>query len=486
MVAVDAKAPGGIPQSDPMNERHELAPFFTPDCLAILGSFRENYFGGFVVVKSLLEAGYAGRIYPVNPGYQTVLGTTVYPSLESLPEVPDLVLIMINARAVPAVLESCGDKGVRAVVVVADGFAERDRDGALLQEEILSIARDRRIRIIGPNTAGLVNPAAGFNPCPYDAGYYRLKPGPIAVCSQTGMINPQAFPYLDLTFGVSKICDLGNKSDVDECDLLPYLGEDEQTGVISLYVESVRDGRRFMQAAREVTPKKPVLVLKLGRTEAGAKASASHTGSMAVDDRIFEAAARQAGLLRLDTFRELFEIPKIFASQPLPNGNRLAIMSYTGGIGVLATDESPRYGLQPARASQDTRAALEDLFPGLGTIPIDLGPMMAAVKDHFALYPSILRTLVKDEGVDALFNVLWTGAGEDKLRWYLEAYESIRDSCSTPIATWIYGPRSPLNRELARRVEGLGFPVFEEPETCIKALGLAYQYTRVQARKRVR
>ena len=331
-----------------MNEKQDLSRFFSPACVAILGSFKENYFGGFAVVKSLLEAGYEGRIYPVNPGYETVLGRRVYPSLDALPETPDLVLIMINARAVPAVLESCGDRGVKAVVVVADGFAERDREGALLQEEIVAIARDRGIRIIGPNTAGVVNPAVGFNPCPYDAGYYRLKPGPIAVCSQTGMVNPQAFPYLDLTFGVSKICDLGNKSDVNECDILPYLGEDEQTGVISLYLESVRDGARFMRVAREVTSRKPVLVLKLGRTAAGAKASASHTGSLAVDDRIFDGAARQAGLLRLDTFKELFELPKIFAS-PAPAPREPA-----GDHELYGWNRCPGYGrVPPIRPSTD-------------------------------------------------------------------------------------------------------------------------------------
>ena len=188
----------------------ELSFFFEPERIAVIGSFREGFFGGYVVVKSLLNAGYTGQIYPINPAYEEILGLKVYPSVTQVPEKIDLAIIMINAQAVPSVIEDCGDKGIRAIIVVSDGFAERNQEGSRLQNEIVNIARQRGMRIIGPNTAGIVNTTNGFNPCPYDAGYYKLRKGPVAICSQTGMTNPQAFPYPYLHVGISKICDFGN------------------------------------------------------------------------------------------------------------------------------------------------------------------------------------------------------------------------------------------------------------------------------------
>ena len=290
-----------------------LDAFFEPGSIAIIGSFREGGFGGYVVVKSLVEAGYEGKIFPVNPGYREVLQFKVYPSLSDIGEQVDLALVMINARNVVGIIEECGRNRIGSVVVVADGFAEKDEQGARLQTELVEAARRWGVRVIGPNTAGIVNSANGLNPCPYDAGYYRFKKGPVTICSQTGMINPQAYAYPDLGFGINKICDLGNKCDVDECDMLEYLENDDSTGVISIYLESIRDGKRFLEVARRVSLKKPVLALKVGTTSAGAQASASHTGSLAVDDAVFGAACSQAGLLRIDKFSELFELPKVFA-----------------------------------------------------------------------------------------------------------------------------------------------------------------------------
>lgn len=461
---------------DAVPAKQILRAFFEPRRVGIIGSFRDGFFGGYTVVKSLLHAGYKGEIYPVNPGYEAVLGLKVYPSLKDVPARPDVVLIMINARAVGRVLEECGSRGIRAAIVVADGFAERDRDGARLQEEMGAIAGKNGIRIIGPNTAGIVNTENGFNPSPYDAGYYRIHQGGVAICSQTGMINPQAVPFPELRLGVSKICDLGNKCDVDECDILEYLESDAATKVISLYLEGMGDGQRFLKTARRVARKKPIVVYKPGKTPAGARASASHTGSLAVDDRLFEGLSKQAGVFRLDRFHELFEVPKIFADQPPPQGNRLGILTFTGAVGVVALDEGARYGLHLARLSPETRSFLDGIFPGTGKVPVDLGPVMAAVKDFFPRYPEVLGAVMADENIHALFNVLWTGVGSENTGYFLEAYRAIRGKGEKPVATWVYGPEKRRNRALARDLEDLGFPVFAEPETCIKALGFSSRY----------
>ena len=302
-----------------MNSKDPIANFFEPQSIAIFGSFREGNFGGYMMIRNLLDSGYQGKIFPVNPTFkEQVLNYQVFPSVLAITEEIDLAAIMIGAASVPEVLRQCAGQGIKSVVLVADGFAERDEKGLQLQQEIVAIAKESGMRLIGPNTAGIANIIKGFNPCPYYAGYSDFCKGGVSICSQTGMINPQAYPYWDLKYKISKICDLGNKCDVDECDMLEYLANDPDTRVISIYMESIANGRRFAEIVGRVTAKKPVLILKTGRTSEGAKASASHTGSLAVDDDIFEATCRQTGILRLDKFNELFEIPRIFASQPLP------------------------------------------------------------------------------------------------------------------------------------------------------------------------
>lgn len=457
---------------------HGLSRFFDPRSIAVIGSFRESFFGGYVIVKSLLKAGYQGKIFPVNPAYKEVHGLQVYPSLEEVPEEVDLAVVMINARSVAGMARECAGKGVRAMIVVSDGFAERDEEGARLQEELLKVAGGEGIRIIGPNTAGVVNTSNGFNPCAYEAGYYRIRKGPIAIGAQTGMTNPQAFPYPNLRFGVSKICDFGNKCDVDECDWLDYLAQDPDTRVISLYLESIRDGRRLLKTARSVTKAKPVLIFKSGRTKQGARASASHTGSMAVDDKIFDSLCRQSGILRLEEFQDLFEIPKMFASQPLPAGGRLGIITFTGGVGVVVIDEGARYGMGLTTLSAETRHSLDAIYQGLGNMPVDIGPMMAAVKNPFDLYPGLVETVAADPNVDMIFNVLWANPTGIIVSSYLKAYERIKDRVRKPIATWIYGPNSEVAADLTQRIEEMGFPVFNSPEKCVQALGSAWAYKR--------
>jgi acyl-CoA synthetase (NDP forming) len=456
--------------------KKDLPLFFEPKNLAVIGSFREGSFGGYVVVRTLLNAGFAGGIYPVNPAYKEVLGLKVYPSVKDIPGEIDLVLIIINCRSVRKVMEQCIEKGIKAAIIVSDGFAERNEEGAVLQKEILEIARKNKMHIIGPNTAGIANSANGMIPCPYIMGYERIKTGGIAICGQTGMINPQAFPYADLHYGVSKICDFGNKSDVDECDMLEYLENDPATKVITMYLEGIKDGRRFLEISKRVTSKKPVFILKSGRTEEGARVSASHTGSLAGNDRIFDAACKQAGIIRLKKFREIFELPKIFALQPLPRGNQLGIISYTGGVGVLATDEAANNGLSIAKLSPETINKLNAIFPGLGKTIVDIGPGMVVVTDYMSVYPEIMKTVLRDDSIDCLLNIIWTDPSGGLIEGYINTYKELQEQYQKPIATWIYGPRLPAIDDLALRLEDLGFPVFSDFEMGIKALGIAWQY----------
>ncbi len=458
------------------SEKSVLPLFFEPESIAVIGSLKEGYFGGYVVVKTLLNAGFTGKIYPINPSYQEILGLKAYPSIREISGKIDLAIIMINRRFVLNVIKECAEKEIKAVIVVSDGFAERDAEGARLQNEMVKIAREAGIRIIGPNTAGIVNSANGLIPDPYEPGYEKVKPGGVAICAQTGMINPQAFPYADLHYGVSKICDYGNKCDLDECDLLEYLESDPTTKVITMYLESIRDGQRFLDISKKVSRQKPILILKSGRTKEGARVSASHTGALAVDDRIFSAACQQAGIIRIETFHEFFELPKIFSLQPLPKGNRLGIVTFTGGAGVLAIDEGAKYGLTAARLSPEIAGRLNAIFPGLGKAVVDIGPPMA-VNNYMEIYSDVLKTVLADDQIDCLFNVIWTSPFKEFVEEYLKFYESLHGGYQKTIATWIYGPSIPLVNEMSGRMEDLGFPVFSELEAAIKALGIAYQYS---------
>ncbi len=456
-----------------------LHPFFDPQSIAVIGSMREGLFGGYVVINSLLKAGFKGRIFPVNPSYKEVWGIKVYSSIKEVPHKIDLVLIITAARSVYGILKECADKGVRAAIVVSDGFAERDEEGRRLQEEMVHLAWQSQIRILGPNTAGVANPSIGLIPNPYEMGYENLKEGAIAICAQTGMINPQAFPYGDLHYGVSKICDFGNKADVDECDMMEFLEKDPATKVMAFYLESVQDGQRFLSVAKKVTSRKPVLILKSGRTEEGALVSSSHTGALALNDRTFDAACKQSRILRLESFRELFELPKIFSLQPLPKGNRLGIITFTGGVGVLAIDQSIRYGLNVPLLSPRTRKRLDQIFPGLGKRIVDIGPPMAVVNNYMSIYSEILKAVIQDPCIDSIFNVIWTGPSGELVENYLNIYKEWRGNQKT-IASWVYGPRISLIHEMTCRLEEMGFPVFSDIEMAIKALGLATQYAKAK------
>lgn len=457
-----------------------FSSFFDPNSIAVIASLREGWMGGYVIVKSLLNAGYKGDIYPINPSYGEVLGQKVFSSLKDVGSTIDLAVIMVNARSVPNLIKECGDISIRSVIVVSDGFAERDHGGLILQNEIVTIARRQGIRIIGPNTVGIVNSRNGLMTCPYDPGYYRFREGPISIFSQTGMTNPQAFPYPSLRFGISKICDLGNKCDLDECDLLEYLEKDPTTEVISMYLESIRDGRRFLEISKRVASKKPLLALKSGRTLEGARASASHTGSLAVNDKIFNTACGQAGILRLGRFQELFDIPKVFASQYLPNGNRLGIVTQSGAFGVLAIDEGAKYGLVVKPLTPETTEKLDKIFPGLGKNPVDVGPAASVLKNFFRCYLEILSAVMGDENVDCVFNAMWAGDAGKFIETYISAYKKLKGRFLKPLVTWISGPSVASKTEVVEYLEELGFPVFDALETSVKALGLAFRYAKIK------
>jgi acetyltransferase len=296
----------------------------------VVGSLREVPGTAYWAIRNMRHFGFSGCVYPINPdpsGYGEVLGSQVYASVLDVPETVDLALLLVLPATTPDVVEECVRKGARAVVILSEGFAEAGSDGARLQQRITDIAHRSGIRVMGPNTFGVVNSANGLATMPPMTDNERLQPGGVAFCSQTGSVGPHQVPLDDWAYPISKMCDIGNKCDVDEADVLEYLADDPETTVVAMHLEDVRDGKRFMEAARRLCARKPLVVLKAGRTEAGARASASHTGSLMGVDAVCDAALRQVGAIRVDTWQEMWEVPKTLLLQPLPAGNRFAVVT---------------------------------------------------------------------------------------------------------------------------------------------------------------
>jgi len=306
-----------------------LERFFTPRSVAVVGASRTPGKVGHDVAQNLLKGGFEGPLYPVNPKADEVLGLRCYPDLPSIGEPIDLAVVAIPAQGVPAVIEQCAEAGVEAVVVISAGFKESGPEGAELEKELVRRCREHGIRCIGPNCLGVISPPSGLN-----ASFSATMPpsGNIAFFSQSGALGTAVLDvFAGEGIGISRFVSYGNKADVDESDLIEALGEDERTDVILGYVESIDDGAKFMRVARRVTKKKPVLILKSGRTAAGARAASSHTGSLAGSDAAYEAAFKQCGVIRARSVTEFFDYVLAFSSQKPPRGAGVAIVTNAGG-----------------------------------------------------------------------------------------------------------------------------------------------------------
>jgi acyl-CoA synthetase (NDP forming) len=336
------------------------------------------------------------------------------------------------------------------------------------------------MRIIGPNTVGVFNAANGFTTIPYPFGYDGVRKGGIAYCSQTGIVLPQCQPLEDRAYPVSKMCDVGNKCDVNEVDLLNYLADDTETKVAALHIEDVKDGRSFMDAARRFAARKPLLIFKPARSEAGARASASHTGSLAVNDRIYDNAIRQTGAMRVNTWQEYWDIPKVFAYHSLPRGNRIAIISHSGGAGVVAADLVVESGLALARYSDAILDKLAKLSPRLAGNPIDLGPPLSLTDDPLSLQEEVIFTVLDDDSVDCATIVLYVGTMAP-ISYIVEMFDRVLQRVSKPMTVWFYGTSLALIEEVSRQLEGLGVPTYTDQETAVKALGALVRYSKFKS-----
>ena len=458
-------------------QENGLKSFFNPGSVALFGSMQEAwFFGPSVVIKDLREGGYRGAIYPVHPTVKTVYGLPVYRNVRDIPGDIELAVVITSWRHVPGILKSCGERGAKAAVVVSDGFGEMGEEGKIRERELVSLAKGFGLRIIGPNTLGILNTADKFTTVPYERCYRYTKTGRLSIVAQTGMYGPQAVSLNDYSFGVNKIIDLGNMCDVDEVECLSYLEHDEQTEVISLYLEHTRRPQAFLETVKRLSMKKPVLCLKGGRSPEAAGALASHTGSLAADDRLYEGLFRQTGVITVDGYRDLLDCAKPFLYQPLPTGSGLGIISFSGAIGIQCIDAARLSGLTPAKLSAASHERLSRIHPLMGGHPIDLGPAVAvAGLEVFNFYQKSYETLMEDNAVDCIYFNTYVSELV-KPEHFREVFEYIREHRGKPTVMWCYGTSGEQKRELAVLAEGFGIPCYETTRKAVRVLGYMHRY----------
>ncbi|HYM15736.1 MAG TPA: CoA-binding protein [Dehalococcoidia bacterium] len=378
-----------------------LAPFFTPRSIAVVGASRNPLKLGYVLLDNLLRARFDGPVYAVNPHAESVLGCPAYSRLEDVPAPVDLVVIVVPAPAVAAVIDACGRKQAPAAVVITAGFRETGAAGAALERVLLERARAANVRLIGPNSLGIANTFANLNATFAETPPQRYE---IAVLSQSGAMATAILDWARaIGVGFSKFVSLGNKADLDESDLLEYLRDDPQTRLVVAYLEGFSDGRRFLDVAKRVSAAKPLVIMKVGRSAAGARAATSHTGALASADVIVDAAFRQAGIVRAYTMEELFDYTLAFSYLPPPRGPRLAIVTNAGGPGVMAADAIERYGLRLAQLSPTSRDRLAEGLPAAASSANPIDVLGDAAADRYQLATEIA---LADPGVDGVIVLL--------------------------------------------------------------------------------
>lgn len=377
-----------------------LTALFAPKSVAVIGASTKPDSLGQAVFKNILFHGYRGVVYPVNPKAKSILGVKAYPSVLEIPDEIDLAVIIVPAPSVASVLEECGRKGVQAAIVISAGFKEIGEEGAQRERELASIAQRYGIALLGPNCLGIINtdPAVSLN-ATFAPGMPRR--GNIAFISQSGALGVAALEYAQRQkIGLSKFISIGNKADLHENHLLDYLKDDPLSDVILLYLEDLEDPQGFHRLATEITserPKKiPILAIKSGRTLEGAKAATSHTGALAGSDEVYDSVFMQSGVLRVETIEELFDYALAFAHQPLPKGNKIAIVTNAGGAGILATDAAVRHGVQLAEFTEATATRLRELLPPTVNVanPVDM-----TGEPNEQRYETIVRTVLADPNV---------------------------------------------------------------------------------------
>ncbi len=451
--------------------QHPLESIFLPKSIAVVGAKDTTGSVGRTIMMNLLSGGFKGCIVGVNPKRTEVLGAPCYPSLLDIPQDIDLAVIVVPAKYVPQVMQECGEKKVKGVIIISAGFKELGPEGLLLERSVLHIAQQSGIRIIGPNCLGIMNPGFGLN-----ASFAKgmALQGSLAFISQSGAMCTSVLDWsFQARIGFSAFVSIGSMADVDWGDLIEYFGQDSQTKAILMYMETVGDPSSFMSYAREVALDKPIIVIKPGKSKEAQKAAASHTGSLSGSDDVFDAACERAGVLRVASISQLFGMAEVLARQPKPKGPRLAIVTNAGGPSVLATDSVVENGAKIAPLSQDTLQKLNEFLPDAWSHsnPIDI--LGDASPER---YEKTIQEVFKDPSVDGVLAVLSPQDMTDA-QGTSEALRPYANHMGKPLlASWMGGLSVQKGRSILHENN---IPSFEYPDDAAWSFATMWRYSQL-------
>ncbi len=448
--------------------------------VVVIGASRDEEKPGAQLLKVLQDVGFTGRVAGVNPQGGNAFGVPLYPNVRDVPFEIDLAVLLIPPRFVPQALRDCAGKGVKGAVISAEGFAETGTEGATYQEDVRAILKSSGMRGFGPNTLGLVNTQTKLTTS-YFATPQMLEPGNIGFAAQSGIFVGALLRYLSSLDGLhlSKGIGLGNKVDVNESDALSYLADDEQTKIIGLYLEDVKDGNLFALNLKKATAKKPVLIIKSGRTQAGAKASASHTASLALEDTVFDGVIRQAGAIRLSAIDDFVRTLKGFLNMPLPAGDRLAYVTYSGAQAIMSIDATIELGLQTAKLADDTQARIGRVIATSSKTknPIDIFPDWLTF-GYEKTITEIVKALLDDKGVDGIIFISFAEKNPNVYQSLIDVVQSNR--CKPVFVSLLGDSRDKAGCE--HLLESGGIPCYDLPEQAVRVFARMRQYARIRQR----
>ena len=456
--------------------------FFNPRGIALIGATPNPLKGGNAILKNLIR-GFTGKIYPVNPRYKEIEGIACHKSIADVPDPVDLAIVFIPGKIVPQIIKECADRGIKRVIIESSGFAESGEAGLKMQQDLLTFARKAGLRIWGPNCMGLVDAVNKYIFSFASPGLWDdLLPGEVSLIVQSGMLSG-AF-LIDCmshgTMGISKVCSIGNKMDVDECEILEYMLTDPNTKVIGLYLESINQGRRFLEICRRST--KPIVLLKGGKSAMGARAAMGHTASMAGNGAVISCAMAQAGVMEATDFKQMMDICRSLAAYPRIKSTgkgRVAILTYTGGAGIVSADFMENFYLEPATLSDKSIASLKTVFPEWmpPANPVDLWP---AVEQHGAekAYGTAIEAACEDPGIDAIF--IHAFSGGFALNLDLKTLTKKAREMGKPIFCWLIG-KEDETKTFQMETQACGIPVYREIYRAVECINAVFVHGKEMA-----
>ncbi len=447
-----------------------LTSFFAPQGVALIGASAQPDKLSYGVLRNLRQYGYQGRVYPVNPRYKSIDDLICYPDISDVPDPVDLAVILLPAQLIPQIIDSCGRRGLKGIIIISGGFKEMGTAGAVLEAECVAIAQQYQMRLLGPNCVGTMDSHTGLNTTFIEG---MPEPGHIAFLSQSGGVCAGIIDYIrGQQIGFSRFVSLGNEADIDETDMIELLADDVNTRVIVLYVEGIANGPRFMEVARRVTPKKPIVLLKGGRTEAGTRAVSSHTGSIAGTEAAYEAAFQQCGIIEVDTIHALFDVSLALACQPLPAGNRIFVLSNSGGPMALAADNLDSQGLALPPLSPSIAAVLRKRLDPVIRVDNPTDMLGGAGPDEYAF---VIPEVLDDLQIDAMMVIAVPHLLMKAADVAVKVCEAAEQSAKPVVACFVGDQSVADARQILHRHQ---IPMYTFPETASAVLRAMWQYAK--------